>query len=660
MSGVSPSNIAASGIGPSAVGASSKAPASPPPSSTTSKLTKIALGIIATIGGIAAIAAVVGSVGLASAILSPGLVIAAFAVASVAFVILLGYGIYKVALWWNERQLAAQKANARKDLDRLDLEKPKLIAEIQALKQEGYQKLSEIDAALARWNKALNILSGEPEQPEIETEIKELASLKAVLEVRQEMSRLSVQAKQLITEVRAQKGDAFTKSSEIEALLAKLRTLQPKATEQTDVATLQQQINDLEALKKEIQLKLNSLIDSIQKIDGLAFEVGKTIGKKNVQSATEVMQKAAKEEALKVYELMLEEMKDQAFLTRYGYQAYSDNQLFNIKLGDRVPEFFANVASGTVFSLKYRALLAFRNLVKFGPEILDELKAKLFIPGIHHYASNPAQGLQKMYYYTGNTVDLEQNLKSATAEAAFSEAQIAIDGFKEEFNDFSAEFGTRKIDLKPGSIHKAADNTDKGNHPIWFYYKGGSELRYVVNVPNTTEVIDVLLKAPYYLAHSYLIFKKLHGDKYKEHLSEFFDNALSLGCYNEKMGTIFEYNKVCRQKLNPPVPHKEQMIQQYGQQAVDQALDFYKLNNETFILDPKIIPQPNAKVNPEAWKKEAREKYIQKAKDFGYFKKTLVFMSERYRPFDEVHIDRMMQMAIEASKVVDFDDRFTA
>lgn len=147
-------------------------------SSTTRKVTKIALGFVTFIG-LAAAAGVAACIVLA---LSPVILKVAIVVAGVAFGILICYGIYKLRESSIIKKQAALVSKAMLEFSVINDETPKLIATIKAMNNAGFAKLPEIKNYLSRWNALLPILRTEPQLSAIQQFIKELTDLESTLE----------------------------------------------------------------------------------------------------------------------------------------------------------------------------------------------------------------------------------------------------------------------------------------------------------------------------------------------------------------------------------------------------------------------------------------------------------------------------------------------
>lgn len=295
-----------------------------------------------------------------------------------------------------------------------------------------------------------------------------------------------------------------------------------------------------------------------------------------------------------------------------------DAGMLGSKVGQQVQGYFANVNNqSTTFSVKLRSLQGMRNLVQHGAEILGELNDNLFKANREFYPART--GLDKLYYFTGNAVDLETPLgPNHTDATAIAEAKKLIEPFIKRFHDFVQDFRdypdpvtgvyedfatlrklnnwepNGKVRVADGSVCGGQSHLDRGYSPVWKrdinLNGGGAPLyHYFANVPNIKAVVGSLLLGPMRFIQNYLILKskglpleQLYGD-----------NSLSTKCFNDKLETAVTFNFECLEHLKPT--KKSVAIAQYGQAAVDTALTEADLSKVKFFENPKLNPQANQK-----------------------------------------------------------------
>jgi hypothetical protein len=248
-------------------------------------------------------------------------------------------------------------------------------------------------------------------------------------------------------------------------------------------------------------------------------------------------------------------------------------RLQKIKLGDPVPAYFANVKEQTNEQRKYLSLVGIRSMFRYGPEIVDDLGAKLFIGGEHHYEDN--KGLKAFKTYTGNMVDLDTELdsKKFTNDAqAIKKARELIVSFGEMCGlkskkgkqltpeDVADQLPKRKLDLPTDLVYSSLHNTDRSNHGIWKRIPPGKFNEfYYVNVPNCDVAILATLRLPYMIAEIAQLAKENNGGTLpKDFLDDFFTNGVSDKCFNEKVTTFMDFYIAWKAKFDrTPTPEEE-------------------------------------------------------------------------------------------------------
>lgn len=301
-------------------------------------------------------------------------------------------------------------------------------------------------------------------------------------------------------------------------------------------------------------------------------------------------------------------------------QKYNVPRYWKKNYGDLIPSYFANDAGGqTDVQRKYLSLLGIRNLLKFGPEIVDEFREKSFIGGVQHYDSH--KGINKLKAFTGTLVDLDTEFDAKNDAEALKLAQAKIVQFGDKCglknsngNDLTAgdvqnHLPTRKLKLpnlfRGEHIHKSHSHTDRSNHGIWKYTKPGSfKPDYYVNVPNLGTVLSATLMMPYMLAELLYLTKeysvkqndtKILNDFYQE----FFTTALSDKCMNEKADKLNVFYISWKEKLTPSktveeIAHENIVSGKFGsklqsqdpKQVIEKALTRIKLIDFVMEKDP--------------------------------------------------------------------------
>ncbi len=229
----------------------------------------------------------------------------------------------------------------------------------------------------------------------------------------------------------------------------------------------------------------------------------------------------------------------------------------NIKFKDQVPAYFANDKGEYCdFERKYLAMAGIRNLLFVGPKIIDELYTLRFLGGKHHYP--PGAGLNAFEYYTGNTIDLDTPLDDSIKndQEAIKQAVILIKAFIKKCNITEPDvIAKRKLYMDPVIVPMSTDNLDRSNYGVWKYKQYGSKkIHYVVNVPSNMDLTtSIALLFPYQMAELVHLEKEKNGGKLsQEFLDDFFENAISDKCYNDKIATFALFYADYKSKLEKP------------------------------------------------------------------------------------------------------------
>jgi hypothetical protein len=251
-----------------------------------------------------------------------------------------------------------------------------------------------------------------------------------------------------------------------------------------------------------------------------------------------------------------------------------------IGYGDLVPPYFANVANSQQkeSDIKYLSLVGIRNMLKYGPSIIDDFRKTHFLGGEHNYEEG--KGLKAFKTYTGTVVDLDTELEKPTSLASIDPVndQEAIKKAKELIINFGKVCGLkgsshreltaeevarqlpkRNLHLPDGvnqHIHVSCTNLDRSLYGIWKRLPPGqSKYLYYVNVPMHHIVLMATLRLPYLIAEvAYLAKKHNGGTLPQDFLDNFFDKGLSTMCFNQKLRVFMEFYEIYKKKYTTESP----------------------------------------------------------------------------------------------------------
>lgn len=224
-----------------------------------------------------------------------------------------------------------------------------------------------------------------------------------------------------------------------------------------------------------------------------------------------------------------------------------------IKYGYHVPEYFAQVKDlKQDEERKYLSLVGIRNMLKYGPGIIDDFRTTKFLGGAHHY--NDGKGLKAFKFYTGTVIDLDTEIEAENDFQAIIEAKKMIVNFgkicglKSNNKELTAEqvanqLPYRKLNIPPGPIYMSQSHTDRSNYGIWKRQAPkGNAIHYYVNVPNCDIVLLGTLRFPYLIAEVAQKAKDHNGGKLPtDFLDAFFKDGLSDMCFNDKVRTFMNF-----------------------------------------------------------------------------------------------------------------------
>ncbi len=279
---------------------------------------------------------------------------------------------------------------------------------------------------------------------------------------------------------------------------------------------------------------------------------------------------------------------------------------------EAVESYFANIG-GDPTKIKYLSLIGIRNLLHFGPSIIDDFREKNYLGGDHNYSS--LKGLKTFKHYTGNTVHLDTAFDAANDAAAIKFAKEKIiqfgkqQGLDKIYSSLTAEkvashFPDRKLELPhSGSVRKASSHTDRSNEGVWKYQNpASSKIEYYVNVPNCDIVFLATLRLPYMFAELLYLTKEQKDSKLlNEFYDTLFDKGLSVGCYDDKAREFINFYHDWKMKIaKAPSPEEEakqklasgffgvKLKNQNSEMVIKKALDRSKLIEVLSNLDIEL------------------------------------------------------------------------
>eukprot|EP01062_Namystynia_karyoxenos_P065609 TRINITY_DN5931_c5_g1_i1.p1 TRINITY_DN5931_c5_g1~~TRINITY_DN5931_c5_g1_i1.p1 ORF type:complete len:652 (+),score=233.02 TRINITY_DN5931_c5_g1_i1:71-2026(+) len=287
-----------------------------------------------------------------------------------------------------------------------------------------------------------------------------------------------------------------------------------------------------------------------------------------------------------VFDRICELFKQKKFKHKYGYSS-ADRHCLQLRFGEHVPPYYANVHGQSIWQRKMLSIAGLRNLVRYGPEIFEELRQKFFsgkYDDYKHPGSSAGTGLHKMKHYTGNVVDLDTvvlrcsdntvreainknnkhpgsctgyrcQYKSAedfaeseqAREIAITAAGEAIIHFVHRFKiNTRSELRKRHLDFDhlntKQQVPVAGGSRERGMWPLWHYVNVGVN-SFHVNVPNMPDVYGALLRAPFHAARAMCtILTHFKGAEQETWIENFFEDCIADSCFNAKWKAIEEFN----------------------------------------------------------------------------------------------------------------------
>jgi hypothetical protein len=290
---------------------------------------------------------------------------------------------------------------------------------------------------------------------------------------------------------------------------------------------------------------------------------------------------------LEVYRDILRGLQRHEPKRLYHFNPPQDEGLCRWQVGQQVPQYFANLNTGqSIWCRKMLSVAGLANLIVYGPEIFDELRAQNFSGCLADYGAEMrgcetpnSVGMHKMKYYTGNSVDLDTVVLRCTdrttletvntqnkhqglplhdstyAFGASSQArEIAISAAGPVIESFCADFGLeaqarsrRRLAFDSADLTQqvplARSNKDRGRWPVWQYINDGVN-SFHVNVPSMPDIYGALIKAPWHLAKAWCTIHSEFepGPEREKWIAEFFEDAVADSCFNWKWKAIEEFN----------------------------------------------------------------------------------------------------------------------
>eukprot|EP01061_Rhynchopus_euleeides_P000803 TRINITY_DN10578_c0_g1_i1.p1 TRINITY_DN10578_c0_g1~~TRINITY_DN10578_c0_g1_i1.p1 ORF type:complete len:406 (+),score=84.01 TRINITY_DN10578_c0_g1_i1:29-1219(+) len=241
----------------------------------------------------------------------------------------------------------------------------------------------------------------------------------------------------------------------------------------------------------------HAALDAIQSVD----EAVKTVAAKPLDAAAllklEGVQRVAQMHVLPIYDELLRELRINSDIKRVHGGSANDDSLLDIKLGEPVPAYFANVKNESIYRRKVLSVLGLRNLIPKGTAIFGHMQGTLFSGEEGRYGH--AEGLRLMRKLTGNTVDLDDvvlrcddgmmkminsanqkgGLPTYGSAVEFSASQqarnIATDAARLILNNFNQQLGLDENQQKQRNVYlpehyaipMAHSNSDRAKCPLW-------------------------------------------------------------------------------------------------------------------------------------------------------------------------------------------------
>eukprot|EP01061_Rhynchopus_euleeides_P000804 TRINITY_DN10578_c0_g1_i2.p1 TRINITY_DN10578_c0_g1~~TRINITY_DN10578_c0_g1_i2.p1 ORF type:complete len:460 (+),score=175.82 TRINITY_DN10578_c0_g1_i2:29-1381(+) len=315
----------------------------------------------------------------------------------------------------------------------------------------------------------------------------------------------------------------------------------------------------------------HAALDAIQSVD----EAVKTVAAKPLDAAAllklEGVQRVAQMHVLPIYDELLRELRINSDIKRVHGGSANDDSLLDIKLGEPVPAYFANVKNESIYRRKVLSVLGLRNLIPKGTAIFGHMQGTLFSGEEGRYGH--AEGLRLMRKLTGNTVDLDDvvlrcddgmmkminsanqkgGLPTYGSAVEFSASQqarnIATDAARLILNNFNQQLGLDENQQKQRNVYlpehyaipMAHSNSDRAKCPLWHYQNAGQNT-FHANAPNFGDIIGSLLLAPWHAIKAYcIVATRLRGEELVKKRCDYFDKCIEDSCFNGKWKSIEAY-----------------------------------------------------------------------------------------------------------------------
>eukprot|EP00744_Colponema_vietnamica_P017828 GILI01025099.1.p1 GENE.GILI01025099.1~~GILI01025099.1.p1 ORF type:complete len:541 (-),score=130.42 GILI01025099.1:97-1719(-) len=329
------------------------------------------------------------------------------------------------------------------------------------------------------------------------------------------------------------------------------------------------------------------------------------------------------------YDHMMNTLNLPLIATRYGAHGEPSAYRIDLRFGDSVPNYFANVGGESMYQRKTYSLAGLRNLLRSGGTIYSELSNCNF-----SYPKAINGPLNRMRNETGNVVDLDtvvlrvtsmttvnminasnkaKGLPTFSSSTAFGDSQqakeIAINLATQALQKFQNELKISDSVLKANHAHPsqidpdmsitiARDNSTRGHVPLWRYMNAGQD-SFHANCPELEDVVGALLRAPLHCVYHYAyLFSGVYGPwaigapveastngksfaesvppPLQEKLRAFFEDCVADSCFNLKWKAIEEFGHMLRHEGT--MTNVLQLLQMRHQKEL---LEFYaKLDEE--------------------------------------------------------------------------------
>lgn len=350
------------------------------------------------------------------------------------------------------------------------------------------------------------------------------------------------------------------------------------------------------------------------------------------------------------YDHMLNTLNLKFLANKYG--AHGNAYRIDLRFGDNVPNYFANVGGESMYQRKTYSIAGLRNLLRSGAPIYSELASSHF-----SYPKAINGALARMRNETGNVVDLDTvvlrvsssttvNMINASNKAKglptyhstteFGNSQqakeIAVNLATQALQNFQQALRISDSALKARNGHPsqinpdapiptAHDNSTRGHVPLWRYINCGQD-SFHANCPELEDVVGALLRAPLHCVYHYAyLFSGVYGpwsvgapvqanesendfaksvpEPLQQKIRLFFEDCVADSCFNLKWKAIEEFGHVLRHEGT--MTNVLQLLQMRHQKEL---LDFYAKLDEEDEEEDKQGENNDKSLDPVAENKE--------------------------------------------------------